>query len=83
MKGFNALQPPPHTHSLTTLPEEEGSCPAVSSSDHEDEDELKSKPSWKPRREKGSLRVESTPTAMHKAISNLVIKQAHIHLVVE
>ena len=40
-----------HTHYLTTLPEEEGSCPAVSSSDSEDEDELKSKKSWKPRRE--------------------------------
>jgi hypothetical protein len=56
-----------HTHYLNTLPEEEGSCPAVSSSDSKDEDELKSKKSWKPRREKTNLAGESTPTAMHKA----------------
>jgi len=40
---------------------------AVSSSDSEDEDELKSKPSWKPSREKCNLGEASTPTAMHKA----------------
>ena len=55
----------------------------MSSSDSEDEDELKSNKSWKPRREKTHLAGESTPIAMHKASSNLVIKSAHIHQVVE